>query len=85
MSKIFVTYHGIVAERIVCSIAASAPVEAMLRDTERLSPREIASFACDVAQAFISEIESREWIHHATDPAPPSEGQVLMTVDEVRK
>ncbi len=63
MSKCFVTFPGMVAERIVCSIAASAPIEAMLRDTERLSPRQIASFACDIAQAFVTEIEHREWLH----------------------
>lgn len=51
------------ALRIAATVAASMPLAAMMAEDDRkVTPRQIASFACDVAQAMVHELEERGWI-----------------------
>lgn len=64
------------AERILVPLISSANMVAVLEDKQAPSPNKIAVMACDIAQAFINECESREWLKrelkeeaHAGEPA----------------
>lgn len=57
------------AVSIVNAIAASMPLATLLREDEKQpTPRQIASFACDVAQALLDEMIAREWARAVEKP-----------------
>lgn len=62
------------AWQLAQSLAASMPLAAIhSEDEHRITPRQIASFACDVAQAMVDELERREWLIFCDPPTPPAE------------
>ena len=61
---------------IAATLAAAMPLTAVLTEEERkITPRQIASFACDIAQALVSELDHRgwiEWCEHPEHKPPPT-------------
>lgn len=62
------------AAQIASSITAALTVREAMSDnsTEALvSPKRIASYACDIAQQLVDQMSQREWLLFIPDPTPP--------------
>lgn len=55
---------------IVTSVIASDSLRAVIsdEDPQKISPRRIASLACDIANSMYEEFERREWLIEFTPP-----------------
>jgi hypothetical protein len=60
------------AWRLVTAMAASAQLTELLSDGERkVTPRQLASLACDIANAMKDELLRREWAEPCDKTDPP--------------
>lgn len=70
MKRLQFKYEGGLAERLLPALAGSANMKTALEE-ETISPRQIASLACDIAQAFNDEAIAREWLVEIKDGDVP--------------
>lgn len=62
------TMHAKIASTIIGSIAATNEH----RDSsDKMTPKEVAVRACDIAQQLVTQFEEREWILELPEVIPP--------------
>lgn len=62
------------AAQLACAIVGALTVKEVLSDDATdvlVSPKRIASYACDIAQQLVEQMSEREWLLLIPDPIPP--------------
>jgi len=65
-------YQSYMAERVLLALIPAQSIFSGVSGEEKLpSPVAIASFACDIAQQFVSQCRERDWIEEIEKPDAP--------------